>query len=99
MDSIGREQNLFVAAQASGERAAESRNRPYRLGGSQRPRMLLQPLDAEDLFAQDLIVAPVRARRQLLDDFAEKWVQESASLMSRASEHYANLATCRAMSS
>ena len=45
--------------------------------------MLLQPFDAEDLFAQDLVVAPVGTRRELLDDFTEKWVQESAGLMSR----------------
>ena len=62
-------------------------------------RVLLQPLDAEDLFAQDLIVAPVGAGRQLLDDFTEKWVQESASLMSGRHGALREFARSRAMSS
>ena len=53
--------------------------------------MLLQPLDAEDLFAQDLVVAPVRARRQLFEDFAEKWMQESTSLLVDTADHYARI--------
>jgi hypothetical protein len=37
--------------------------------------MSLQPLDAEDLFAQDLVAVPVIAEGQALEDAAQEWVQ------------------------
>jgi hypothetical protein len=46
-----------------------------------------------------LIVAPVRAGRQLFEDFAEKWMQESASLMSGHHQPLREFSTSRAMSS
>jgi hypothetical protein len=80
------EQRFFVVAQARAERAAEAGLAGDGLGGGQAARVLLEPFDAEDFFAQDLLVVPVGAHRELLEESSEEWVQSVRQPVSRKSQ-------------
>ncbi len=61
------QQYLLVVAQARVERAAEAGLARDRLGFGEAARVPLQPLEAEDLLAQDLLVVPMGTDREPLE--------------------------------
>ena len=75
---VGRQHDLFVVAQAGAQRTAEFRPARDALRGRERLGVLLQALGAEDLLAQDLLVVPMRAEGEALQDSTQKWVQGGA---------------------